>query len=88
VVAGEVTLDTGLVNGAVASVVVAWELLDLESAVVVVEVFKVKLDVLAEGELAPRPISDKAVAIPEAWDGPGFDMGWVMLVERYMISFP
>jgi hypothetical protein len=65
VVAGEVTLDAGLVDEAVASVVVAWELPDLESAVVVVEVFKVKLDVLAEGELAPRPISDKAVVIPE-----------------------
>ena len=64
-VAAEVTLATGFIDEAVVSVVVAWELPDLESAVVVVEVFKVKLDVLAEGELEPRPMSDKAVAIPD-----------------------
>jgi hypothetical protein len=66
---------------------VAWELADLDSAVVVA-VFRVRLDVLAEGELEPRPMSDKAVVIPETWDGPGLDMGWATLVERYMISFP
>jgi len=64
----------------VTSVPVAWEL-------GVVEFGRAKLEVLAAGELF-NPISANAVFRPETWEGPGLVMGWLIFVERYMISLP
>jgi len=66
VVAGEVMFETGTVDVLVESAPVAWELVDLESPLVV-EVVRARLDVLAEGEPPPlpSPISERAVAIPD-----------------------
>lgn len=74
-VVDEAPLDAGMVDGPAASGLVAWELVDLERAPVVVELVSVRFEVLAEGEFVPRPISDRAVVNPDVWVGPGLDMG-------------
>jgi hypothetical protein len=75
-------------DGFTPSGVVAWELVDLESALVVTEVVRAKFEVLAEGEWLLRPISEIAVVMPDTWEGPGFDIGWLTLVDRYIMSLP
>lgn len=81
---GEVTLAVA----AVASDPVAWELGVRESGAVELEATgSAKLDVLAVGELF-NPMLAMAVFKPETWEGPGLLIGWLTLVERYMISFP
>jgi hypothetical protein len=69
----------------VASDPAAWELAVRESGAV--EAARAKLEVLAEGEVF-NPRFAMAVFKPETWEGPGLFIGWLTLVERYMISFP
>lgn len=55
----------GSVDVAAVSVVVAWELVVRDRALAVVELFKVRFDVLAAGEFALlSPISDSVVVMP------------------------
>jgi hypothetical protein len=77
-------------KGTVGSVVVAWELEARErprvpvcngEAVLVLAPFR---DVLE----AFKPRLANAAAAPATWDGPGLEMGWLTLVDKYRISLP
>ena len=71
----EVPFEAGMAAGTAASGPVAWELPDLERAPDVVEFANVRFEVLADGELVPKPKSARPAAIPATCVGPGFDMG-------------